>query len=241
MALCSNKKVRVIPSPIHLSTDIQNDGWVVVVVDILRATTAICAAFASGCKEVVPVGNIDAAMSYAKRGYKIVAERGGKIVAGADYGNSPCFFRHKDMRDERLAYTTTNGTKAISLSSSLFERVIIGAFSNFTCLTEELIKANSDVAILCSGWQNTVSIEDTLFAGAISDALSQHHFILSNDSAELSVSLWHDKKTHILNTLKASEHGRRLMNLGFEQDIEFAAQIDTCNCVPQLINHKLVL
>ena len=62
---------------------------VTVAIDVLRATTAVCAAFQAGCCEVVPLDSLEALAPYRSLGYGIAAERGGKKLAGSDYGNSP--------------------------------------------------------------------------------------------------------------------------------------------------------
>ena len=89
------------------------EGCTVVAVDILRATTAICAAFQAGAEEIVPLDTLEALEGYRGKGYLLAAERGGKKIGDAHYGNSPTEYLRHDLHGQRLAYSTTNGTRCI--------------------------------------------------------------------------------------------------------------------------------
>ena len=78
-------------------------------IDVLRATSAVCAAFQAGCNTVVPLDTLEGISRYRNHGYLIAAERGGKKVDGAEYGNSPTEYLRHDMHGVKLAYSTTNG------------------------------------------------------------------------------------------------------------------------------------
>ena len=149
-----------------------------VAIDVLRATTAVCAAFQAGCREVVPLDSLEALEPYRQQGYSIAAERGGKKLPGSDYGNSPTEYMSKDMSGVRLAYSTTNGTVSI-LRGADASRTFVGAFANLDALCARLLQEGRDIVLLCSGWQNDFCIEDTLVAGAIIDRLI--HFIASSN------------------------------------------------------------
>ena len=148
------------------------ENHVTVAIDVLRATTAVCAAFMAGCREVVPLDTLEALEPYRKLGYGIAAERGGKKLPGSDYGNSPTEYMSKDMSGVRLAYSTTNGTVSI-LKGADAALTLVGAFANLDALCERLKKEGRDVVLLCSGWQNDFCLEDTLVAGAIISIISE--------------------------------------------------------------------
>ena len=111
------------------------EGTTVVSVDILRATTAICAAFQAGAEEIVPLDTLEALEGYRGKGYLLAAERGGRKVGDAHYGNSPTEYLRHDLHGKRLAYSTTNGTRCILRGADACE-TLVGAFANISALTE---------------------------------------------------------------------------------------------------------
>ena len=159
------KKIEVCFSP-ALYPFYRNDNAVVVVSDILRATTAICAAFENGVKSLIPVADLNEAREWKKKGYLVAAERDGLVLDFADFGNSPFNFHPEQVRGKTIVYSTTNGTQAIRMASGA-KHVAIGAFINLTALAEWIIGEDSDVLVLCAGWKNRYNIEDSVFAGAL--------------------------------------------------------------------------
>ncbi len=106
---------------------------IVVVIDVLRATTAICAAFDNGIKSIIPVPSLEDALEYKKKGYLVGAERKGKIVEGFDFGNSPYSYMKEEFRGKEVVLTTTNGTKSIETAKGA-ETVVIGALVNLDAM-----------------------------------------------------------------------------------------------------------
>ena len=138
-------------------------------VDVLRATTAICAAFQAGAECIVPLDSLEALEPYRAQGFLRAAERGGRKIGDAEYGNSPTEYMSTDLHGKRIAYSTTNGTVSI-LRGGDADRTLVGCFANIDALSERLLAQPQDLVILCSGWKNDFSIEDTLFAGALCPA-----------------------------------------------------------------------
>ena len=209
----------------------------VVAVDVLRATTAICAAFASGVEEIVPLDNLEALDHYRQQGYLRAAERGGKKVDGAECGNSPTEYLAMDLHGQRIAYSTTNGTVCI-LRGSDADRTLVGCFANISALTETLLQEPQDLVILCSGWKNDFSIEDTLFAGALCQRLIQSgQYTSSHDPVHMAIDLWNlcHNDPHAY-CLQHASHVKRLQGFGesANRDIAFAFRQDTCPLVPYL-------
>ena len=215
---------------------------VTVAIDVLRATTAVCAAFQAGCSEVVPLDSLEALEPYRSQGYAVAAERGGKKLPGSDYGNSPTEYMSKDMRGVRLAYSTTNGTVSI-LRGADAEVTLCGSFANLDALCHRLEEVGLDIVLLCSGWQNDFCLEDTLVAGAIIDKLITHHssLIIHGDAAHMALDLWHLAQDDPYAYCRKASHVHRLQGFGpqAQADIEFAFRQNTCPVVPVLENGEL--
>lgn len=210
-----------------------------VAIDVLRATSAVCAAFMAGCDTVVPLDTLEGIDRYRKHGYLIAAERGGNKVDGAEYGNSPTEYLRHDMHNVKLAYSTTNGTISI-LRGADADLTLVGAFANLTALCNRLARDNRDTVLLCSGWQNDFCIEDTLVAGAIIERL-QGLGEICGDAANMALALWQIAKDAPYDYCQRCSHVHRLERFGAHADIEFAFKQDTCPVVPVLKGGKLTV
>ena len=225
-------RIELLASPLLYPYRMLTGRHVVIAVDILRATTTICAAFQSGAEEVVPLLSLEALASYRQRGYQCAAERNGQRVGDAEWGNSPTDYLQHDLRGVRLAFSSTNGTVAI-LAATDAEQVLIGAFSNLTTLSRHLLEHPSDVVVLCSGWKNDISLEDTLFGGALVDTLcSAGAYEAVNDAAAMAVTLWRDARGNLYDYCRHATHVQRLQRLNYDCDIRLALQCDTCPVLP---------
>lgn len=216
-------------------------GHTTVAVDILRATTAICAAFSAGAEAIVPLDNLEALNDYHRQGYLRAAERGGCKMGDAEYGNSPTEYISSDLRGKRLAYSTTNGTVSI-LRGSDADRTLVGSFANIDVLTQRLLDSPQDLVILCSGWKNDFSVEDTLFAGALCQRLiSTGLYASHHDAVMMALALWdacnNDPYTY---SMRCASHVQRLIGFGAQADIQFAFKQNTCPVVPTLKESLLV-
>ncbi len=145
-------KVEVCFSP-ALYPDYENKEGIVVVTDILRASSAIVTAFMNGVERIIPVGTLEEAKRYKDDGYMVAAERDGIVRDFADFGNSPYNFTEERVKGKHIVYSTTNGTNAIQLASS-GHQVLIGAYLNIQALADHIIKSDRDLLILCAGWKN---------------------------------------------------------------------------------------
>lgn len=208
-----------------------------VAIDLLRATTAVCAAFQAGCSSVVPLDTLEGLLPYRELGFKLAAERGGKKVGDAEYGNSPTEYLRHDMSGIRLAYSTTNGTVTI-LCGADADITLVGSFSNLTALCERLQKENMDIVLLCSGWQQDFCIEDTIVAGAIIEKMKASPY---GDAATMAYAMWQLAKDDPYEYCQRCTHVHRLYGLGAAEDVRFAFRQDTCPVVPVLKNGILTL
>ena len=233
--------VRVCISPALYELYRQAEG-ITVVVDIFRASSAICTALQNGVTEVIPVASIHDAKRYSNDDDIIIAaERGGEVVDGFEYGNSPLsYIKNPAIIGKTLVLTTTNGTQAIDAARNDGE-LVIGSFCNLKALSAWLIKEGQDVMILCAGWKNRMNLEDSLFAGALVDQLlkSGFEFDIDSDAAITAKTLFDSGGNDMLKFLENSSHRNRLKNLNLEKDIEYCLQLDTCQVVPKLVGGAL--
>lgn len=214
--------------------------YAVAVIDVLRATTAICAAFDHGALGIIPVAGIEEAVLLKNKGYLFVAERDGLKPEIADFGNSPLGFGNGSVKGKILAYSTTNGTLAIQAAKNSVS-LVIASFSNIGRVVQHFAKADRDVLLLCSGWKNQFNLEDTLCAGAIAERLSFiENFTTDSDSTVSAINLWKTAKNKLEQEVFASNHGRRLLALELEDDIRFCLKMDTSEALPVWDGEMLV-
>lgn len=242
-------KIEVSLSPALYPFRTIKEHHVTVAIDLLRATTAVCAAFQAGCEAVLPLDTLEGMGHYRQQGFMLAAERGGLKVdipmpngsaAKADYGNSPTEYLRNDMQGVRLAYSTTNGTISILRGADAYI-TLVGSFANLSALAAKLRMLQMDVVVLCSGWQNDFCIEDTLVAGALMDVLAvdaEPH----GDAAQMAVALWQAAKGNPFEYCQhRCSHIERLHRFGADEDVLFAFKVDTCPVVPELKNGLLTL
>ncbi len=213
---------------------------IVVVIDLLRATSAICAAFDNGIKSIIPVPTVEEARAYKEKGYLAGAERKGQIVEGFDFGNSPFSYMNKDFIGKEVVLSTTNGTKSLDVAKDA-EIVVVGSFLNLDSLSNWLSLQDKNVLCLCSGWQDKFNLEDTICAGAICDFLiNTGNFISDEDSSIAAKYLYQSAKNNFLGYLKSSSHRRRLKNLNLNEDIKYCLTPNQTDVIPILKDGKLV-
>lgn len=213
---------------------------IVVVIDVLRATSAICAAFDNGVNSIIPVATVEDALEYQKQGYLVGAERKGQIVEGFDFGNSPYSFMREDFKGQDIVLTTTNGTKAIDIAKDA-ETVVIASLLNLNAVCEWLELQDKNILCLCSGWQDKFNLEDTICAGAISEyLLGTGKFTSDEDSSIAAKYLYLSAWVNPLGYLKSSSHRRRLKNLNLNEDIKYCLTPNQTDVIPILKNDRLV-
>lgn len=230
-----NLDVCLSPELIHLY---DLSGKIVVVVDILRATSCMTTGLACGVTSIRPVATLEECSDLKAEGYFTAAERGGQKVASFDIGNSPFSYMEDRFKGEKIAVTTTNGTLSITKSKSADE-VIIGSFLNLSAVAKYLKTQDQDVIILCAGWQGRVNLEDTLFAGALVEKL-ESTYTIACDAAQAALVLYKAAESDLDNFLSASSHVQRLRKFNIEKDITFCLTIDEYDVIPVLRGNELV-
>ncbi|MFT4680491.1 MAG: 2-phosphosulfolactate phosphatase [Granulosicoccus sp.] len=233
-------KVEVCYSP-SLFKHFSSPDSIVVVADIFRATSAIVTAFDHGARSMVPVSSVLEAKRSKDAGMLAGGERDGMIVEGFDFGNSPFSYINDDFKGKDIALTTTNGTKAINMASEASDAVLIGSFLNLSAVSDWILKNQKDVVILCAGWKNRFNMEDSLYAGALTDSLlSSGQFDSDCDSANAARLVYRSARRDLLRFLSTCSHRKRLAHLNLEKDVAYCLQVDVCNVVPILNDGRIV-
>lgn len=218
----------------------KNENAIAVVVDVLRATTSICSAFKNGVKTLIPVGTENEAKAMKEKGYVVAAERNGIKLDFADFGNSPENFSEEAVGGKEVVYSTTNGTKTIMLANYCSD-VVIGAFSNLSALSEWLVKQNKDVVIVCAGWKNRFNIEDSVFAGALTDyLLKSNKFDTICDAAKSAKFIWDNSKDNLLSLINSAAQKERLKKNNLDYSIPYCITLDTTTVIPILKGDRLL-
>ena len=209
------------PELIHLH---EVKGKLVVVVDIFRATSTMVAALAHGVTEILPFADLESCRAMQAQGYLIAGERDGLTAPGFELGNSPVAFLEGNYAGKKLAMTTTNGTLALDKSKGASE-ILIGAFPNLQATASYIQSRNLDVLIHCAGWKGRFNLEDSLYAGALVQALSSSH-ANQEDGALAMSSLFSLEGGNLATYLSQASHAKRLQNHGIEDDIDFCLSLN---------------
>ncbi|WMN07603.1 2-phosphosulfolactate phosphatase [Marivirga arenosa] len=215
------------------------ENKIVVVVDILRATSCMVSGFSNGVTEIIPVSTLEECKALQEKGYLAAAERNGSKAEGFDLGNSPFEYLDSKMKGEKVAVTTTNGTLAINKSLAAKE-ILIGAFLNLNALVEYLKNKEEDIIILCAGWKGKFNLEDTLFAGALAHQLKED-FQFACDAPLAAEAMYLTAKKDMMNYMRDSSHAKRLSKLNVVKDIEFCVQESIYDIIPYLDGKSLRL
>jgi 2-phosphosulfolactate phosphatase len=221
-------------------------GHAVVVIDALRATSTIVTALMAGAREVVPAATAEDAVGIANRlgsGRTLLCgERGGLKVNGFHLGNSPLEYTPEAVAGKTLVMTTTNGTQAL-ITSRYASYILCGALLNASAVAQRLLALDTpDVTLICAGTEGQFSFEDCLTAGAVVSALQSLDFRSMNlrDSARAAAILFESERHDLLGALRCSDHGTRLIDLGFDDDLSFCARLDIPGApVPELIDSTI--
>ncbi len=234
------RKVEICFSP-AIYPEFKNDEAIVVIVDILRATSAIVTAFMNGVKSIIPVATLEEARDYKEKGYLVAAERDGIVRDFADFGNSPYNFKREIIQGKDIVYSTTNGTNCITIASHSY-RVLIGAYLNLDALTAYVIRENRDLLILCAGWKNKFNLEDSLFAGALAEAvLRNNNYSTMCDSVHASIDLWNLARNNMMNYVEKAAQRHRLKKNKLDDVIEYCHTPNLTTLIPMLKDNYLVL
>lgn len=215
------------------------DDAIVVVIDILRATSAMCTAFEYGVDKMIPVASLEEAQDYKNKGFLVGAERNGIQIEGFDFGNSPYGYMTEKIKGQTIVISTTNGTQAIEAARNAY-KIVIGAFTNISSMCDWLIKQNRNVVLLCSGWKNKLNLEDSVFGGAVTERLLKTNLFQTGDGALAAMFLYQQTQENPVKFFHNSSHSRRLAAMGLKKDIKYCFTLDKTKIIPVLEGKYLV-
>jgi 2-phosphosulfolactate phosphatase len=229
------------PALLHLY-DVNNS--VVVIIDVLRATSTIATALYNGAKCVIPVDSVSRCIELGKQIEGITAgERDGKVAEGLEYGNSPFEYSREFIEGKTLVLTTTNGTRLLHMALEKGAgEIITGSFANLSAVCDHLLEMKQNVILGCAAWKDRVNMEDSLFAGAVISKL-RDHFSINCDSSNIAEAMYEKGKKDLYGFIKKNDasHYRRLMNFGLEKDIRYCLTANEANVLPIYKEGKLVI
>ncbi len=234
------KTVEVVYTPALLPL-YEVEGKIVVVIDILRATSSICVAFKTGVKKILPVASPEECQLFKDFDFLIAAERNAERVEGFDLGNSPFEYENPVLEGKNIAFTTTNGTKAIKQAKSMNAgAIVIGSFLNLNFLCDWLLKQEKNIVLLCAGWKDKYNLEDTLFAGAVINQIGSA-FNIEDDAALASLYLFKQHENNPEALVRQSSHAKRFTLLKIEtDDVKFCLQQNLIDIIPIMDGEYLV-
>ena len=216
---------------------------VVVIIDVLRATSTIATALNNGAKYVIPVDSVAKCIELGRQINCITAgERDGKIAEGLSYGNSPFEYSREFVEGKILVLTTTNGTKLLHMALDKGARhIVTGSFVNLSAICDFLLSQNQNVILACAAWKDKINIEDTLFAGAVINRV-KNKFSINCDSSMIAETLYLDSRKDIYEFIKKQQasHYLRLSGYGLEKDIRYCLTPDLANVLPFYEDGKLL-
>lgn len=230
-------KVETILSP-TLFYQIENvEHKVVVVIDILRATSTITTILHNGASAVIPVKEEKTAKNYKANGFLVGGEREGATIEGFDFGNSPFQYKPEIVANKEIVLTTTNGTKCIEMSNNAYQ-VVIGSFLNLDKVVEHINYLNKDIVLFCAGWKNKVNLEDSLFAGAVACSFADEEL---DDSTLLCIDAYRAAQADLFKALQNSSHFQRLASKGVTNDIAYCCETSVMDSLGILKDGKIIL
>lgn len=219
---------------------------IVVIIDILRATSTIATALHNGAREIIPVDSVAECIKLGRQLEAITAgERDGQIAEGLKYGNTPFQYNREFVEGKTVVLTTTNGTKLLHMAlSSNAKEIITGAFCNITDVCDYVVSQKKNVVLACSAWRNRINFEDSLFAGAVVNRVKER-FAINCDATGIAENLFLQSGGDLFNFMKENNasHYQRLMSFGLEDDIRYCLTSDNARVLPfyaggRLISHK---
>ena len=229
------------PGLLHLY-DVSNS--IIVIIDILRATSTIATALYNGAKCVIPVDSVSRCIELGKQfGGVTAGERDGKIAEGLIYGNSPFEYTRDFIAGKTLVLTTTNGTRLLHMALEKgAKEIVTGSFNNFSSICDYLVAENKNVMLGCAAWKDKVNMEDTLFAGAVISKIRENFYIRC-DSSNIAADMYDKAGNDLFDYMKKNNasHYHRLMEFGLEKDIRYCLEKDAANVLPCYREGKLIV
>jgi len=216
------------------------------VVDLLRASTQITVFFDAGGGTLLPVTGVDEAKKLRASlgsGWKLMGERGGLSAPGFDFGNSPSELIHTGAPSGAVI-TTSNGTRAIVRAVKDCREVYIACARNAESAAWKAVASGTKIGIIASGEGGSFSFEDTVCSGLLIERMltlapqNGGTEMELTDGAIAALDLWHKYGRDFTAFCMATEHGKKLCDLGFAEDVKFCCAIDATERAPYITRYK---
>ncbi|MDH6457706.1 2-phosphosulfolactate phosphatase [Fusobacterium sp. PH5-7] len=211
---------------------------IVVIIDVLRATSVMITALANGAKAVYPYKDIESVLENSKKSKSFVlgGERKGLKIEGFDFGNSPLEYTKEAVSGKDMFMTTSNGTRAIENSANGSKKLFIAAFLNVESVAKKILEENDDTVIICSGTDNSFSLDDALCAGEIIRRVKEKNRDIQLTDISLAMKRLAETSLGIEETLEGSKHFEYLKTIGFYGDMNHCFTMDMFDIVPEYKN-----
>ena len=221
------------------------DGRQIVIVDVLRSCTSIAVALSNGASKIIPAETVEEAARLAStlgsKSRLLCGERDGRKVGGFDLGNSPREYARKRVEGATLIFASTNASPLMAGLLEGREQLLL-AYVNVGAVAEAARAGGGDVAIVCAGKHKRFALEDAACAGALVRRLANAVGGLDlNDAAEMAGEYDRAHGGSPEAILRRSEHGRDLVEMGFEDDLPVCAQVDSVPVVPVLRDGRITV
>ncbi len=253
-------KISVIPTA-QQAQGADFSGQTAVVIDVLRATSVITTALVNGACEVIPVKTVEEAQSVYAQCDAAKTLRGGERnalkIAGFDMGNSPLEYTEDKVSGKTVILTTTNGTVAMNNVKGA-EGVVLACFRNAEAVSDYIFRlpqcdspapdlvglshyGSRDVAIVCAGTEGRFSLDDGLCAGMLIASLGQKTEVETDDLGCLLSRFYSQNKDCLCEALSGCFHLKRLVSLGFGDDVRFCLETNRVAKVPVFDGGRIVV
>jgi len=211
---------------------------VIVIIDVLRASSTIVTALMNGAKGIIPVMDMGEAsrisQSVDSDNILLCGEKDGIKIEGYDLGNSPFEYDRKTVEGKTLIFNTTNGTKAIKKGVGSAE-LYVAAFLNLSAVVEKLQNEQKDIVLVCAGWRGRLGLEDLLLAGNIIYKLNNGNENTDlRDGSKVALGIYEKYQHNIEEVILNSNHAARLKGLAGDEDINYCTKVDISTLLPVL-------
>lgn len=201
-----------------------------IVIDVLRATSTLCQARASGVASIVCVAEVEDARARAGDGRALAGERNNVRIPGFDFGNSPREFAEQPTSPSQLVFTTTNGTRLLLAAAARCETVLVGSLLNLAAVVAAAAAAASDLVVLCAGVEGRFALDDAYVAGRIVAALAA-----TPDDAAVAAMHLAASFPSALEGIGAGQSAENLRVTGLADDIAYCARESVLEVVPRVV------
>ncbi len=208
------------------------------VVDLLRATTAMAAFFEAGGEALLPVATVEEARALKEDlgpGWLLLGERGGERPEGFDYGNSPREIRSAPLGGSRGIVATTNGTGALLRAEEAGGAVVAACARNADAAARFAARHGGDVAVLCAGLHGRLGLDDVFCAGLLVERLRHLTGQELGDGARLALMAWEGVRPDLFGAVRHTVHAENLFRGPFEEDVKDACQLSVSPVLPVLV------